>query len=339
MSSNLVAKLDDKLRARRESFDKIPVVDIAPLLDGSNKKAVAREIRWALSNTGFMYVKNHGIPRDFVDSVFLEARRFFDLPMPQKMALHVSKSDVALRGYIEPFGENTDPRNTKDLKECFDIGPERGAIEGPFFGPNQWPSHLPEFRKLIYAYHERMVGLSKTLLKGIALSLDLREDYFEELMLKPISIQRLLHYPPQHGHIAKDIIGVGAHTDYGNLTILAQDNVGGLQVMNRDGDWIEGTPIDGTFVINIGDLIQRLTNDVYLANMHRVVNTSGRDRYSIPFFIDADFAAVIEPLATCITGSNPRRYEPVTCGEHKFGRFAASYAHLAEVRRSRPSPD
>lgn len=331
MSNDLVARLDDKLRAKRERFDKIPVVDIAPLLNGSNKPAVAKEIRWALSNTGFMYVKNHGIPQDFVESVFDVTRQFFDLRMPQKMELHVSKSDVALRGYIEPFGENTGPGKTKDFKECFDIGPERAAVEGPFFGPNQWPATLPKLRELTYGYHQKMVELAKKLLKGIALSLDLPENYFERLMQNPISIQRLLHYPPQHGQIVEDIIGTGAHTDYGNLTILAQDDVGGLQVMNRDGDWVEGTPIHGTFVINIGDLIQRLTNDVYLANMHRVVNSSGRERYSIPFFIDANFDAVIEPLPSCITDSNPLRYKAVTCGEHKFGRFAASYAHLAKA--------
>ncbi|TIQ62911.1 MAG: isopenicillin N synthase family oxygenase, partial [Mesorhizobium sp.] len=118
---------------------------------------VAKEIRWALSNAGFMYVKNHGIPQDFVDSVFDVSRRFFDLPMSQKMELHVSKSDVALRGYIEPFGENTDPGKTKDLKECFDFGPECSTLEGPFFGPNQWPSSLPELRALTYGYHQKMV--------------------------------------------------------------------------------------------------------------------------------------------------------------------------------------
>ncbi|RVD66064.1 2OG-Fe(II) oxygenase family protein, partial [Mesorhizobium sp. M7A.F.Ca.ET.027.03.2.1] len=155
--------------------------------------------------------------------------------------------------------------------------------------------------------------------------------YFEALMRTPISIQRLLHYPPQSGYISEDMIGIGAHTDYGNLTILAQDDVGGLQVMNRDGDWVQGTPIHGTFIINVGDLLQRLTNGVYLANLHRVVNSSGRERYSIPFFIDADFDAIIEPLASCVTDSNPLRYRPVTCGEHKLGRFAASYAHLAKA--------
>ncbi|WP_192180341.1 isopenicillin N synthase family dioxygenase [Mesorhizobium amorphae] len=331
MHKDLVVRLDDKLRAKRESFDKIPVVDIAPLLDGTKKQWVAKEIRWALSNTGFMYVKNHGIPQDCIDSMFDVGRRFFDLPWAQKTSLHISKSDMALRGYIEPFGENTDPGKTKDLKECFDIGPERSTLEGPFFGPNQWPSSLPEFRALTYGYLQKMVGLATRLLKGIALSLDLRENYFENLMRDPISIQRLIHYPPQTGYITEDILGIGAHTDYGLLTILAQDDVGGLQVLNRDGDWVAGTPIHGTFIINIGDLIQRLTNDVYLANLHRVVNTSGRERYSIPFFIDADFNAIIEPLASCITNSNPLRYKPVTCGEHKFDRFAASYAHLAKA--------
>lgn len=328
MSQDLIARLDDKLRAKRENFDAIPVIDVAPLLEGSDKQAVAKQIRWALSNAGFMYVKNHGIEQSFVDDVFDVTRRFFDLPMEQKMRLHVSKSDVALRGYIEPFGENTDPGKTRDLKECFDIGPERAALQGPFFGPNQWPEGFADFRTLVYGYHEKMVTLSKQLLRGIALSLDLPETHFESIMHDPISIQRLLHYPPQNGHADADIIGIGAHTDYGNLTILAQDDVGGLQVMNRDGAWVNGTPIKGTFVINIGDLIQKLTNDIYLANMHRVYNTSGRERYSIPFFIDADYDAVIAPLPSCVSETNPQRYQPVTCGAHKFGRFVASYAHL-----------
>jgi len=330
MSADLVTRLDDKLRARRENFDRIPVIDVGPLLDGSDKHRVAREIRWALSNAGFMYVRNHGVPERTVDGVFDMARRFFDLPIDDKMALHIGQSGVALRGYIEPFGENTDPDRTIDFKECIDFGPERERVEGPFFGPNQWPARLPGFREKLTAYHRAMVELATNLLRGIALSLDLAEDWFTPLMRDPISIQRLLHYPPQTGPIGEDVIGIGAHTDYGNLTILAQDEVGGLQVMNRDGDWIEGTPIPGTFVINIGDLIQKLTNDVYLANLHRVINTSGRERYSVPFFIDADYDAVIAPLPSCISQDNPQRYQPVTCGAHKFGRFAASFAHLAQ---------
>lgn len=325
----MITQLNDRLSAKRERFNRIPVVDLGPLLDGSDKQSVAKAINWALSNSGFMYVKNHGISSNLVSDVFGITRKFFGLSMDEKMELHVSRSDVALRGYIEPFGENTDPTKTKDLKECFDIGPERAALEGPFFGPNQWPDSMPEFQRLTYEYHEKMVQLSQRLLEGIAISLDLPENYFQPLMQSPISIQRLLHYPPQTGKIDESIIGIGAHTDYGNLTVLAQDDVGGLQVMNREGDWIEATPIPDTFIINIGDLIQRLTNDVYLANLHRVINTSGRERYSIPFFIDADYDAVFDPLESCVGPDNPARYEPVTCGSHKFARFSASYAHLA----------
>ncbi|MEM6694728.1 MAG: 2-oxoglutarate and iron-dependent oxygenase domain-containing protein [Pseudomonadota bacterium] len=332
MNQAALAQLDDSLRAQRASFDKIPVVDIAPLIDGSDPVRVAKEIRWALANAGFMYVKNHSIAPHVVAEAFDQTRAFFDLPLADKMALHIGQSGVAMRGYIEIFGENTDPEKTKDLKECFDLGPETPGDTTPFFGANQWPepSALPCFREVIYGYHEAMRGLSMQLLRGIALSLDLAPDYFEPKMQNAISIQRLLHYPPQAGQIDESVMGIGAHTDYGNLTILAQDAVGGLQVMNRDGVWVEGPPIDGAFVINIGDLMQRLTNDVYLANLHRVVNASGRERYSIPFFIDADYDAEFAPLPGCVSAENPARYAPFICGRHKFSRFVASFPHLAE---------
>lgn len=324
--------LADALHATRQSFDKIPVVDLAPLIDGSNPQKVAGEINWALANAGFMYVRNHGIADTVVDDAFDQTKAFFKLPDTEKMDLHVSRSGQTLRGYIEPFGENTDPGKTKDLKECFDLGPE-SEPDCPFFGPNPWPDETktPGFRDAVYRYHEEMKRLSMTILTGIARSLDQAPDFFENRMRNPISIQRLLHYPPQTGIVDESIIGIGAHTDYGSLTILAQDDVGGLQVMNRDGQWVEGTPIAGTFVINIGDLLQRLTNDRYLANLHRVVNTSGRERYSIPFFIDADYDAEFAPLPSCVSQDNPARYEAVTCGAHKYGRFVQSYPHLQKV--------
>jgi isopenicillin N synthase-like dioxygenase len=320
---------DDSLRARRESFDRIPVLNIAPLLDGSDVVRVARDIRWALENVGFFYVRNHGVPEVIVENCFEAARAFFALPMEEKMALHIGKSDIALRGYIEVFGENTDPANTMDLKECFDVGPERAAGATPFFGPNPWPSSPPDFRRRVMAYHDAMRALSRDVLRGVAISLGLAPGFFEDRMRDPISIQRLLRYPPQTGRIDRSMIGIGAHTDYGSLTILAQDDVGGLQVMNRDGAWVEAPPLPGTFVVNIGDLLQRLTNDVYLANLHRVVNAGGRERHSIPFFIDADYDAVFAPLAGCVSSNNPARYEPVTCGIHKFRRFRDSFPHLA----------
>ncbi len=279
---------------------------------------------------GFVYVKNHGVPQRTVDIVFEQARAFFELPLDEKMKLHIRNSGTALRGYIEIFGENTNPTMTMDLKECFDIGQEVPELLSPFFGPNQWPAGTPALREAIYGYHEVMKTLATQILRGVAISLALAPDFFEAKMRNPVTIQRLLHYPPQSGRIDEGAIGVGAHTDYGNLTILAQDDVGGLQVMNRDGQWIDGTPIPGTFVINIGDLIQKLTNNRYLANLHRVVNTSGRERYSIPFFIDADDDAVFAPLESCVTDDNPARYAPVSCGAHKFGRFVSSFPYLQQ---------
>ncbi|RWE25123.1 MULTISPECIES: isopenicillin N synthase family oxygenase [unclassified Mesorhizobium] len=334
MAKSNVAQLDDRLRAQRQSFDKVPLVNLAPLLDGSDPGQVAKQIRWALANVGFMYVKNHGVPVRLIDESFAKARAFFDLPTSEKMKLHVSNSGVALRGYIEVFGENTDPAKTKDLKECFDVGPEWPTIEGPFFGPNQWPMDLLGFQETIFLYHETMKALSTKILSGIALSLDLAADFFEPKMENPISIQRLLHYPPQSGVVDESVIGIGTHTDYGSLTILAQDSAGGLQVMNRDGVWVEGNPIPDTFVINIGDLIQKLTNDCYLANLHRVVNTSGRERYSLAFFIDGDCDAVITPLDSCVSEDNPPRYPSTTCGAHKFARFLESFPHLQREHTS-----
>ncbi|MEM1163790.1 MAG: 2-oxoglutarate and iron-dependent oxygenase domain-containing protein [Pseudomonadota bacterium] len=331
MTDNPLALLDDTLRARRVSFDRIPIIDLAPLVDGSNPTAVAREIREALSSAGFMYVKNHGIEPGLVERTFDAAKAFFDLPEQAKMDLHIRHSGPALRGYIELFGENTDPGKTLDLKECIDLGPEASLPATPFFGPNPWPAQLPDFGPTVMAYHGRLVELAQLVLRGIALSLDLPQAHFASMMQRPISILRLLHYPPQTGAIDERVIGIGAHTDYGNLTILAQDDVGGLQVMNRDGHWVEAPPIPDTFVVNIGDLIQRMTNNRYLANLHRVVNASGRERYSIPFFLDADFDAVIAPLSSCVDAETPRAYDPVTCGAHKWARFKASYAHLAET--------
>lgn len=322
-------RLNDALRAERQSFDAIPVVDIGALVRGeADLSAVARGIRWALANVGFMYIKNHGIPAKMVSSAFAQAQAFFDLPLDEKMRLHIANSGKTLRGYTEIFGENTDPEHTKDLKECFDLGPETPGVDLPFFGCNPWPSALPDFEPAIYGYHQALRQLCMALLEGIAVSLGLARDYFAPHLTQPISIQRLLHYPPQTGDIDARMIGIGAHTDYGCLTILAQDDVGGLQVMNRDGVWIQCPPIADTFVINIGDMMQRLTNDVYIANLHRVVNTTGRERYSIPFFFDVDYHTEFAPLPSCVTPENPSRYDPIVCGEHKFARYVASFPHL-----------
>lgn len=328
MTESFIAQLDDRLRARREDFDRIPVVDIAGLRDGSDRNGPARAMRWALANAGFMYIKGHGVPEPQIDVAFDAARRFFDLPEKAKRHVHISQSGHALRGYTPAFEENTNPGVTLDFKECYDAGMTYPGLTGPFHGENQWPD-LEGFQAAVETYLVAMLRTARIVLEGVAISLDLPRDWFSAKMTQPIMIQRLIHYPSQSGQIDERMIGIGAHTDYGLMTILAQDDVGGLQVMNRSGEWIEAPPIPGTFVVNISDLVQRLTNDVYLANLHRVVNASGRERYSLPCFVDCNAEAEIAPLPSCVTERTPLAYAPVQCGLHKLSRYTASFPHLA----------
>ena len=330
----MIQMTDARLASKQTTFEEIPFIDIAPLLDGSDPHKVSRQIGETCEKVGFFYIRNHGVPRDLIDAMYAQTKEFFAMPFDQKNQLNVVHSGPTLRGYIPMYAENVDPENTRDFKECFDYGAHDDEVS-PFFGANLMPAEPAQFSDVCEAYHHAMLELARKLISAIALSLDLPADYFEKLQRKPITIQRLLHYPSQSGEISQKEIGIGAHTDYGFLTILFQDKVGGLQVRNRAGEWVSAPPVEDTFIVNIGDLVQTLTNDRYVSTMHRVINTSGVERYSIPFFIDLDFDATVETVATCISADNPAKYAPYTCGQHKYGRFVASYAHLRPVDGAR----
>lgn len=329
---NQVADL--RLASKETSFSEIPLVDVAPLVNGSDPHQVAAQIRQVCENVGFMYIRNHGVEQKLIDRMYALSRVFFELPRATKEKLNIVHSGPTLRGYIPFYAENVDPENTRDFKECFDFG-QPGDEVSPFFGPNLMPAEdeLPEFRACCEEYHSAMMTLARKLVEGIALSLDLPADYFAKRQRKPITIQRLLHYPPQIGPVSQEEIGIGAHTDYGFLTILSQDDIGGLQVQNRQGEWVSAPPVPGTFIVNIGDLVQTFSNDRYQSTTHRVINTRGVQRYSIPFFLDLDFDALVEPVPTCVDDKNPPRYAAYTCGQHKYKRFVDSYAHLASTEQ------
>lgn len=327
MSITPVNQLDCRLESKPSSFSDIPIIDIATLIDGSDPLKVAKEIGYVCKNIGFLYIKNHGVDTQLIKEAYVQAEAFFKLPLEQKQQLNIINSGQTLRGYIPMYGENVDPENTRDFKECFDFGLDE-EIVSPFFGPNQMPAKPIAFKDTFERYYKAMMTLSRQLIRAIALSLNLPADYFEALQQAPITIQRLLHYPPQEGKVTQEEIGIGAHTDYGFLTILSQDSIGGLQVQNREGEWVSAPPIEDTFIVNIGDLVQTFTNDRYISTMHRVINTSGKERYSIPFFIDLDFNAEVSVVSTCQNADSPAKYAPYTCGQHKYQRFLDSYAHL-----------
>ncbi|MBL8705529.1 MAG: isopenicillin N synthase family oxygenase [Rhodospirillales bacterium] len=320
--------------ARKVPFSSVPVIDLGPLsgTDRAAKQRTAAAIGRACEEIGFIYIANHGVPQDLIEHTFAEARRFFALPLAEKSKIPIANSKN-FRGYFPLKGETTDVTAMGDLKEGFDLMRELGPDDPdvrtgkPLHGPNQWPSEdvLPGFRQSILAYYAAMEALAQRLLRGMALSLDLDEGFFAGKTQKALAYLRLLHYPPQQGMIDEREIGCGAHSDYGCLTILAQDEVGGLQLRNSAGEWIEAPPIPGTFVINLGDQMARWTNERFQATPHRVINRSGRERYSIPFFFDPDFDAVIECLPSCQGPGNPPKHAPITGGEHLLSMLKATF--------------
>jgi len=322
--------LEQSTQSKKTNFDDIPVVDIGSLVDGSDIDSVANKLRFVCENIGFLYVKNHGVEQKLIDDMFNITQQFFSLPIAEKNKIHIKNSNLTLRGYIGMYEENVDPENTKDYKECYDMGADTPS-NIPFFGKNFFPTDtMPQFSEIATKYHDAMLDLGLKLARAIARSLDLPLNFFDDRMTQPITIQRLLHYPPQSGKINIQKMGIGAHTDYGFLTILCQDNIGGLQVLNHNQEWVSAPPVDGTFIINIGDLIQTLTGGLYVSTTHRVINESGQERYSMPFFMDMDFNALIDVVPTR-KNFTTETVEPYLCGHHKFSRFADSYAHLENV--------
>ena len=175
-----------------------------------------------------------------------------------------------------------------------------------------------------------MQDLAKTLLRAMAMALDIEHDFFEARFHEPISVLRMIHYPPRHTATSAEQQGAGAHTDYGCITLLYQDDAGGLQVRARDGEWIDAPPIAGSFVVNIGDMMARWSNNRYTSTPHRVISPLGVDRYSMPFFAEPHPDTLIDCLPNCSSADDPAKYTPVTSAEYLLSRFADTYAYRRE---------
>jgi isopenicillin N synthase-like dioxygenase len=259
---------------------------------------VAAEIRSACRSHGFFYVTGHGVAPALLTELDEASREFFALPEAEKMEIAMARGGRAWRGYFPVGAELTSGR--PDLKEGLyfgtELGPDDPRVQAgmPLYGPNLFPVGVPRLREAVLSYLDALTGVAHTVLRGIAVSLDLEPDYFAAgYTADPTVLFRIFRYPPTPA--GTDEWGVGEHTDYGLLTLLAQDDNGGLQVRTGSG-WLDAPPIPGTFVCNIGDMLDRLTGGWYRSNPHRVRNTSGRHRLSYPFFFDPDLTAEIPPL-------------------------------------------
>jgi isopenicillin N synthase-like dioxygenase len=310
----------------------IPVIDISPLVNGSPAQAhtVAKALGSACREVGFFYVTGHGVPQALRARVFESSAAFFAGPASIREAASFS-GPGGNRGYIRLGGEALDPGKPADVKEAFNIGlelepddPELVA-RAPFRDANLWPE-MPGFRDTMLDYFNRVWRLGCDLHRGFALDLGLEPDFFETMLDKPIATLRLLHYPPVTKPLSDGQLGAGVHTDYGNVTLLATDAVGGLMVQDRSGRWLDAPVMPDAFVCNIGDCLMRWSNDVYVSTPHKVVSPPGSDRYSVAFFLDPNPDAVVACLPTCISPDRPAKYAPISGADFLRSRLEPTYA-------------
>ncbi|WP_310541829.1 2-oxoglutarate and iron-dependent oxygenase domain-containing protein [Phenylobacterium sp.] len=295
----------------------LPVIEMSPLFDRGDvagRARVAGEIAQACEAHGFFYLTGHGIDLDVLSGLEVQSRRFFALPPAEKLRIDMARGGRAWRGFFPVGGELTS--GVPDLKEGLYLGTDlpadhpRVMARTPLHGANLWPEALPGLRFAAEAYMAGATRAAAGLMEAVSISLGLGDDYFRDTYTgEPTVLFRIFHYPargPGEGDWSRSW-GVGEHTDYGLLTLLAQDRHGGLQV-KAPGGWIEAPPIEGALVCNIGDMLERLTGGRYRSTPHRVRNVSGHDRLSFPLFFDPDFTAKMVPLpgAAIITGADDR---------------------------------
>jgi isopenicillin N synthase-like dioxygenase len=317
----------------------VPLIDISPLNSGDEQAylAVVKEIDLACREMGFFYITGHGISSDQMKNMFDLAQCFFAQPEEVKQKILITNSSNH-RGWGSTGSEQLDPGQPQDWKETFDMALDLHA-EHPMakscprlYGPNQY-GELEGFAQQMNQHYGLLMAVGKRLLKAMAIALKQPNDFFTQYLDNHISVLRLLHYPPRPDNVALDAQTqvAGAHTDYGCITLLAQDEVGGLEVCNTQGEWVAAPPIKDSIVVNIGDLMQRWTNDQYRSTAHRVASPpSDTHRYSMPFFVEPRFDCEVSCISSCLSeGENPK-YEMVTSGDWIMSRFNATYAYLTE---------
>ncbi|WP_027348565.1 isopenicillin N synthase family dioxygenase [Halotalea alkalilenta] len=312
-----------------QSLPLIAVTELAHA-DPARRHAAAAQLGRASREVGFFLVAEHSVPRAAIDAAFADARAFFAQPLADKQQLSIKRSPHN-RGYVAMADERLDPKAGFDRKEAFNLGLELDANDpdivagAPFRGLNFWPTALPGWRERMLGYFDHCLELGRLIHRGFAIDLGLDEEFFAPHLTAPIATLRLLHYPAAI-QAGRHDAGAGEHTDYGDLTLLATDGVPGLEVRTRDGEWLEGPSIPGTYVCNIGDCLMRWSNDIYLSTPHRV-RAPTQERYSIAFFMEPNPETLIDPRQ--IAPDQAPRYAPVHCADYLKQRLDATYQHRA----------
>jgi isopenicillin N synthase-like dioxygenase len=315
----------------------LPIVDMSNVRAGDSAAIarVAREIHAACTGVGFFYIANHGLPEPVIEAAVREAQGFFRQPVEKKREVAINKRH---RGF-NALGDALMYEATKpDYKEFYTMGLELSeddpdVVAGePLRGPNNWPADRPGLKAAMSAYYDSIGLCGADLLRCVAVSLGVAPDFFADKYRKRLQRTQIIYYPPHPNAAPSDQFGLAPHTDFGCITLLWQDSNGGLEVLERQSKtWISATPIPGTLVVNFADLLQRWTNDRYASTPHRVLNKSGRERFSIATFYDPDFKVVVDPRQLG-TPAADCKYEPTTAGAHILGRIERSFGYRKKLQ-------
>lgn len=328
-------QISDDQRALCVDDATLPVIDLSGLLGGDpeDKASVAAALGEAARNSGFFYITGHGIAPDLIEAMFAASKQFHEKPRSFKMR-YWSGFTTNHRGYV-PFEENgSDFPKTINFNEAWDMSYEAPADHPDYLakwrmtGPNVWPD-IPGWKATVSAYYDAIFGLGLRLLDALALELGVPTEELTRHITYPASQLRMLRYIENDMPATKDLVGIGAHSDFECFTILLQGGPG-LQVMNADDVWIEAPPIPGTFIVNIGDIFETWSGGMFKSTQHRVVN-SGRERYSFPLFFGLDYHAVVEPLEKFRSPEAVAKYPPMKAGDHLMRMSVNAFRYMADA--------
>ena len=312
----------------------IPVIDLKNLFSkkSSDIEKIANEFINAYSTIGFSYITNHGIDDAIISDVFNASREFHALPLNEKNKIALNELH---RGYIaidtstdvnSDLAEVKKPNQSESFMMMREAGPDDPDVKNGSYltGPNKWPIKPSRFKERVTKYAVIMTKLCDQLTLIIMQALGVKEIDYQNLFERPTIWLRLLYYPPQILP-DNDLYGSAPHRDFGALTVLAQDQVGGLQVQSPDGEWLDVPELPNSFVVNVGNMLHRLTNGLLISTPHRVINKSSKERYSCPFFYDPNINAVIKPQGNRVSANNPENFEPIIYGDYLKHELTSTY--------------
>ena len=308
----------------------IPRIDISEIEEKEFSRTLLQDFFSAYNKYGFGYIINHGIEKTLIEQLFQVSKQFHSQPLSEKMRValdHNHRGYIAINTSTDVNSKLADVKKPNQSESFMMMREDKSELPDVYLsGPNQWPK-LENFKEVLEKYTFNMTKLGRNLMRLALLSSGVKDLSVMQSLDTPTIWLRLLHYPPISKNSPSDLYGSAPHTDFGCLTILAQDDIGGLQVQTREGEWIDVPKLEGSFVVNVGDMLSRYTNGLLRSTPHRVINKSGKERFSCPFFFDPHTNAVVQPLK----GTGKPKFSPINFGEFLREELEASYEKHKKV--------